>query len=60
MSDARLIELEAGAEIPERTMFEHDAIAEEIEAYAVTVQAAPVPPLPPVATGTDNVRKDRC
>jgi hypothetical protein len=36
-------------------MFEYDATAEEIGAYAVTVQAAAVPPLPPVATGTGNV-----
>jgi hypothetical protein len=45
------MELEAGAEIPDKTMFVHDATAEEIEAYAVTVQA--VPPLPP--PGTDVV-----
>jgi hypothetical protein len=37
------------------SMFEYDATAEEIGAYAVTVQAAAVPPLPPVATGTGNV-----
>jgi hypothetical protein len=42
----RSIELEAGAEMPDRMIFEQDATAAEIEAYAVTVQAVPVPPLP--------------
>jgi hypothetical protein len=32
LSDERLIELDAGANIPDRTIFEHDATAEEIEA----------------------------
>lgn len=40
----RSIELEAGAEIPDKIMFEHDATAAEIEAQAVTVQAVPPPP----------------
>lgn len=55
LSDERSIVLEAGAEIPDRTMFEHDLTGEEIEALAVPVQAALVPPLLPVAVGTDII-----
>ena len=39
-----MVEL-GGAEMLDKTMFEHDFTADEIEAYAVTVQV--VPPLPP-------------
>lgn len=51
LSFDRSIELDAGAEIPDKMILEHDATAEDIEAYAVTVQGAAVPPLPPVAVG---------
>jgi hypothetical protein len=51
LSFDRSIELDAGAEIPDNMILEHDATAEDIEAYAVTVQGAAVPPLPPVAVG---------
>jgi hypothetical protein len=51
LSFERSIELEAGAEIPDRIILEHDATAEDIDTYAVTVQGAAVPPLPPVAVG---------
>jgi len=38
----RMVEL-AGAEMPERTMLVHEATAEVIEAYSVTVHVTPVP-----------------
>lgn len=41
---SEMVEL-AGAEIPDNKMLVHDFTADEIEAYAVTVQV--VPPLPP-------------
>lgn len=39
----RSIVLDGGAEILLSTMFVHDATAEEMEAYAVTVQVDPPP-----------------
>lgn len=55
LSFDRSIELDAGAEIPDKMILEHDATAEDIEAYAVTVHGADVPPLPPVAVGGSAV-----